>query len=144
MSSQPEPRLMVHRVADPRRTVHVARALSVLEDDLRFLLANDVPIGPEVAEFFAARYRHWREQLIELYDEPTAADAARADIGMPELPDGATLAHLLVLLSQATRFVGVEEGWPVLLAQSGEQAQAIAAGLAAAPEPSSGTGPGYI
>ena len=111
-STNEVPATLADRSADPKRFVHAARALSVLESDLRALLEAQA-VSYEITRCGLDLYRSARGALLELLDDEDA-QAAVGTLGMPELADAASFGELLLVLSQATRWVGIEENWPTM------------------------------
>lgn len=117
------PASLTDRVTDPKRLLQAARAMTVLESDLRSLLEK-MPYGDLDAgavQYAATSYRSLRSVVVDALDEEGRTAANDEAIGMPELGDDPSFSTLLLKLSQATRFVGVEEGWPSMFVSSRSQ-----------------------
>jgi hypothetical protein len=119
------PRTLAERTADPKRFMHAARTLSVLESDLRAMLEAQAVTG-EVVTCASEMYRSARMALVEMLDAADAVDAVDETLGMPELADAASFGELLLVLSQATRWVGIEENWPAMQMAAALQRQQLA------------------
>jgi hypothetical protein len=107
------PETLTFRVEQPKRLLQAAKAMVVLEGDLRTLMGRtDRDLDPNAVTWAATTYTGLRGEVIALLDPEGVADAEDPIIGLPELADGPSSDELLLKLSQATRFLSVEEAWP--------------------------------
>lgn len=121
------PASLHERSSDPKRLLQAAQALGVLETDLRTLLEK-VPfadIGPDVIDYAVSAYQSLRGVVLDALDDEGRASADDEAIGMPTIEGNASFSTLLLKLSQATRFVGVEERWPSAFVMSLVQEQQL-------------------
>lgn len=111
------PRSLAERVAQPRRLLQAVKAMAVLEADLRTLLeraGNPSQVDSGTVAWASTLYRDLRDEVLELLDDAGRDDALDEKIGIPTLEENPTFSTLLLKVSQATRWVSVEEAWPTM------------------------------